>query len=229
MDGISLHYYTVAGWSGSKGSATKFSDDDYYWTLGKCLEIGDVVRRHMDIMDKYDPKKRVGLLVDEWGTWWDEEPGTVAGHLYQQNTMRDAMVAALSLNTFHGLTDRVKMTNIAQIANVLQSMILTNDSALVLTPTYFVYKMYVPHQDARYIPLNVDTRMRQVRDNREVPQVSVTASEKNGKVTISLTNTDLKEGAEVEVPLADIAPALGFRNLKQLPPLRRNPYLDRHS
>lgn len=217
MDGISLHYYTVAGWSGSKGSATKFSDDDYYWTLGKCLEIGDVVRRHMDIMDKYDPKKRVGLLVDEWGTWWDEEPGTVAGHLYQQNTMRDAMVAALSLNTFHGLTDRVKMTNIAQIANVLQSMILTNDSALVLTPTYFVYKMYVPHQDARYIPLNVDTRMRQVRDNREVPQVSVTASEKDGKVTISLTNTDLKEGAEVEVPLADIAPALGFKNLKKLP------------
>ena len=94
---------------------------------------------------------------------------------------------------------------------------LTNDSALVLTPTYFVYKMYVPHQDARYIPLNVDTRMRQVRDNREIPQVSVTASEKDGKVTISLTNTDLKEAAEVEVPLADIAPALGFKNLKKLP------------
>ena len=144
MDGISLHYYTVLGWSGSKGAATKFSDEDYYWTLGKCLEIGDVVKEHMRIMDKYDPKKRVGLLVDEWGTWWDEEPGTTPGHLYQQNTMRDAMVAALSLNTFHPLTDRVKMTNIAQIANVLQAMVLTKDNQMVLTPTYYVFKMYVP-------------------------------------------------------------------------------------
>ena len=104
MDGISLHYYTVTGWSGPKGSATEFSDDDYYWTLGKCLEVGDVVRKHAEIMDKYDPKNRVGLLVDEWGTWWDEEPGTIRGHLYQQNTMRDAMVAALSLNTLQRTT-----------------------------------------------------------------------------------------------------------------------------
>lgn len=204
MDGISLHYYTVKGWSGSKGSATKFSDDDYYWTLGKCLEIGDVVRRHIDIMDKYDPKRRVALLVDEWGTWWDEEPGTISGHLYQQNTMRDAMVAALSLNTFHNLTDRVKMTNIAQIANVLQSMVLTKDDKMVLTPTYYVFKMYVPHQDARFIPLTVGTAVRDVRDNRKVPVVSATASEKNGVVTISLANTDLAKAQEIEIPLDGI-------------------------
>ena len=100
MDGISLHYYTVLGWSGSKGAATKFTDEDYYWTLGKCLEVGSVVKKHCDIMDKYDLEKRVGLLVDEWGTWWDEEPGTVPGHLYQQNTLRDAMVAALEPQHF---------------------------------------------------------------------------------------------------------------------------------
>lgn len=204
MNGISLHYYTVAGWTGSKGSATDFTDDDYYWTLGKCLEIGPVVEKHMKIMDKYDPKKRVGLMVDEWGTWWDEEPGTIRGHLYQQNTMRDAMVAALSLNTFHPLTDRVKMTNIAQIANVLQAMVLTKDDKMVLTPTYYVFKMYVPHQDARLIPLDIKTPVRKVRDGRKVPVISATASEKNGKVTISLTNTDLTENFDIRLPLEKI-------------------------
>ena len=204
MNGISLHYYTVAGWTGTKGSATDFTDDDYYWTLGKCLEIGPVVEKHMKIMDKYDPKKRVGLMVDEWGTWWDEEPGTVRGHLYQQNTMRDAMVAALSLNTFHPLTDRVKMTNIAQIANVLQAMVLTKDDKMVLTPTYYVFKMYVPHQDARLIPLDIKTHVRKVRDGRKVPVISATASEKNGKVTISLTNTDLTENFDIRLPLEKI-------------------------
>ena len=204
MNGISLHYYTVAGWTGSKGSATDFTDDDYYWTLGKCLEIGPVVEKHMKIMDKYDPKKRVGLMVDEWGTWWDEEPGTIRGHLYQQNTMRDAMVAALSLNTFHPLTDRVKMTNIAQIANVLQAMVLTKDDKMVLTPTYYVFKMYVPHQDARLIPLDIKTPVRKVRDGRKVPVISATASGKNGKVTISLTNTDLTENFDIRLPLEKI-------------------------
>lgn len=204
MDGISLHYYTVLGWSGSKGAATKFTDEDYYWTLGKCLEVGSVVKKHCDIMDKYDPEKRVGLLVDEWGTWWDEEPGTVPGHLYQQNTLRDAMVAALSLNTFHTFTDRVKMTNIAQVANVLQSMVLTKGDQMVLTPTYYVFKLYIPHQDGKLIPANVETPMRKVRDNREVPAVSVTASTKDGVTAISITNTDLTEEAQVNIDLSGI-------------------------
>ncbi|MDE6338424.1 MAG: alpha-N-arabinofuranosidase [Muribaculaceae bacterium] len=204
MDGISLHYYTVLGWSGRKGSAIDFTPEDYYWTLGKCLEIKDVVKRHCDIMDKYDPKKRVGLLVDEWGTWWDEEPGTISGHLYQQNSMRDAMVASLSLNVFHRFTDRVKMTNIAQIANVLQSMVLTKGDKMVLTPTYYVFKMYLPHQDAKLIPLNVATPIIRARDGRQVPVVDATASAKDGKTTISLTNTDLNEEAEVTIDLSGI-------------------------
>lgn len=205
MDGISLHYYTVLGWSGSKGSALNFNESDYYWTLGKCLEVGDVVKRHCQIMDKYDPQKRVGLLVDEWGTWFDEEPGTVPGHLYQQNSLRDAMVAALSLNTFHTFTDRVKMTNIAQIANVLQSMVLTKGDQMVLTPTYYVFKMYVPHQDAKLLPLNVATPMIKARDGRQVPVVSATASVKNGKTTISLVNTDLKNDATITVNLSGVS------------------------
>lgn len=205
MDGVSLHYYTVTGWSGSKGSATKFNDDDYYWTMGKCLGIEDVIIKHSKLMDAKDPQKKIGLLVDEWGTWWDEEPGTKSGHLYQQNTMRDAMVAALSLNTFHRFTDRVKMTNIAQIANVLQSMVLTKDDKMVLTPTYYLFKMYVPHQDAKLLPLNVATPMIRARDGRMVPVVDATASVKDGKTTISLVNTDLNETAEITIDLAGIS------------------------
>ena len=121
MDGLSLHYYTVAEWN-HKGSATDFDNQAYFNTLGKCLEIEKVIQHHIDIMDKYDAKKQVALMVDEWGTWWDVEPGTNPGHLFQQNTMRDALVAALTLNIFHKYADRIKMTNIAQIVNVLQSM-----------------------------------------------------------------------------------------------------------
>ncbi|MDE6857002.1 MAG: alpha-N-arabinofuranosidase, partial [Muribaculaceae bacterium] len=155
-------------------------------------------------MSKYDPYKKVALLVDEWGTWWDEEPGTVPGHLYQQNTMRDAMVAALSLNVFNRHTDRVKMANIAQIANVLQSMVLTKGDKMVLTPTYHVFKMYAPHQDATFIPLEVETSVRDVRDGRKVPTVNATASQKDGKVNVTLTNIDLKEKSEVTIPFSQL-------------------------
>ncbi len=204
MKGLSLHYYTVKGWNGSKGAATVFDNDDYYWTLGKCLEIEDVINRHDSIMNGYDPDKKVALIVDEWGTWWDTEPGTNPGHLFQQNTMRDAMVAALSLNAFHRHTDRVKMTNIAQIANVLQSMVLTKDDKMVLTPTYYVFKMYAPHQDATVVPLDVETTTRTVRDGRTVPTVSATASTKDGYLNVTLTNIDLDNPADVTIPLADI-------------------------
>lgn len=205
MNGLSLHYYTVPGWTGSKGSATNFTTEDYYWTVGKCREIEDVLKRHMDIMDKYDPQKRVGLMVDEWGTWWDEEPGTIRGHLYQQNTLRDAFVASLTLDIFHKYTDRIKMTNIAQIANVLQSMILTKDDKMVLTPTYHVFEMYNVHQDATYLPLDVTCEREIVRDNRIVPMVSATASRnKDGVIHISLSNINLDEEQDITLTLDDV-------------------------
>ena len=202
MDGLSLHYYTVAGWTGSKGSATDFSKEDFYWTMGKCLDIENCIREHTRIMDEYDPNKRVALMVDEWGTWWDEEPGTIKGHLYQQNTLRDAFVAALSLNVFHKYTDRIKMANIAQVANVLQSMILTQEDKMVLTPTYYVFKMYKVHQDATFLPMQMICDEIDVRDNRRLPLVSATASkDKNGKIHISLSNIDLENEQEVTVRL----------------------------
>ena len=206
MDGLSLHYYTVAGWSGSKGSATQFTPNDYYWTLGKCREIDDVLRRHVAIMDSYDPQKRIALILDEWGTWWDEEPGTVPGHLHQQNSLRDAMVASLSFDIFHKYTDRLKMANIAQIVNVLQSMILTKEDKMVLTPTYHVFKMYRVHQDATYLPLDIDCDTMDVRDGRRLPLVSATASrDKEGCVHISLSNVDLENDTEITVNLRGLS------------------------
>ena len=215
MNGLSLHYYTVSGWRGSKGSATRFTADDYYWTIGKCLDIENCIQQHEAIMDKYDPDRNVALIVDEWGTWWDEEPGTVKGHLFQQNTMRDAMVAALTLNVFHRYTDRIKMANIAQIANVLQSMILTKGDKMVLTPTYYVFLMYNVHQDAVNIPLDIQCPTRQVQaqmgqggEERTIPLLSATASRQaDGTVHISLANIDLTSTDDVTIDLGDLKPA----------------------
>ena len=204
MNGLSLHYYTVMDWN-QKGSATDFDADEYYRTLGKCLEIEQVLQRHIGIMDKYDPDRNVALMVDEWGTWWDQEPGTIPGHLFQQNTLRDAMVAALTLNVFHKYTDRIQMANIAQIANVLQSMILTKDDKMVLTPTYHVFHMYKVHQDATYLPLDVQCERRVVRDDRIVPTLSATASrDDEGTVHISLANIDLENTCDVEIALGGV-------------------------
>ncbi len=218
MNGVSLHYYTVTGWNGSKGSATQFDNDQYYWALGKCLEIEEVIKKHKAIMDEKDPQNRIGLLVDEWGTWWDEEPGTIRGHLYQQNALRDAFVAALSLDVFHRHTDRVKMANIAQVVNVLQSMILTDQKGtghMVLTPTYHVFKMYAPFQEATYLPMTLACDTIKVRHNyttpvdvnkaggyRSLPLLSGSAAKtKDGQIVVALTNVSLDKEQTVDITL----------------------------
>lgn len=202
MHGLSLHYYTVTGWSGSKGSATEFTPDDYYWTMGKCLEIEEVIQKHMTIMDKYDKDKKVGLMVDEWGTWWDVEPGTNPGFLYQQNTMRDAFVAALSLNVFNKYGDRIQMANIAQVVNVLQSMILTKDDKMTLTPTYHVFDMYRVHQDATYLPMDIISETKEIR-GRNVALVNASASQKDGLTHITLANIDLNAEQNVNIDFSN--------------------------
>ena len=207
MHGLSLHYYTVKGWRGSKGSATDFSTEEYYETLGKALEIEPVIRRHIALMDAADPAKRIGLLVDEWGTWFDEEPGTVRGHLYQQNTMRDAMVAALTFNVFHRYADRITMANIAQIANVLQAMILTRGEEMVLTPTYHVFWLYRPHQGATFVPTTCSAAERTVTKTRSIPEVSVTASrDKAGKVHLSVVNPELEKEPSILISFDELHP-----------------------
>ena len=208
MDGLSLHYYTVTGWSGSKGSATQFNKDDYYWTMGKCLEVEDVLKKHCTIMDKYDKDKKIALLLDEWGTWWDEEPGTIKGHLYQQNTLRDAFVASLSLDVFHKYTDRLKMANIAQLINVLQAVILTEGPKRLRTPTYHVFHMYKYHQDADLVESYIDGVEQVGEDEKyKVPNLQESASvDKDGVVTITLNNLSINQAEEMEITFAECDP-----------------------
>lgn len=197
MQGVSMHYYTVRDW-GNKGSATYFDESEYFTTLQKCFAIDNHIKKQITIMDKYDPKNRIGLMIDEWGNWFDVEPGTNPGFLFQQNTLRDAITCAVNLNIFNNNSGRVKMANIAQMINVLQSLILTNGSKMVLTPTYYVYEMFKVHHDAALIPINYDSPMYQL-DDRSVPSVNVSASkDRNGKIHITLVNVDPNKEIEVE-------------------------------
>src|SRR5579862_8592418 len=153
MDGLSLHYY--GGTGRESRSATDFAESDWIYLLSRAARMDDLISRHSQIMDRYDPQKRVGLMVDEWGAWHSVEPGTNPGFLYQQNTLRDALVAGCTLNIFNNHCDRVRMANIAQMINVLQAMILTDKEKMLLTPTYYVYKMYASFQDASFVPATV--------------------------------------------------------------------------
>ena len=207
MNGVSLHYYTVKGWEGSKGSATDFDTDWWYNMVSKAVEVEEVIENHKAIMNAYDPEGKIDLLLDEWGTWFDVEPGTNPGHLYQQNTMRDAMVAAMSLNIFHRHTDRLKMANIAQIVNVLQSMILTKGNEMVLTPTYHVFRMYNVHQDAQYVPTECNAADMVAPSGRIMPEVSVTASkDADGKLHVSIANPVVDKAQTLVLSFDDLNP-----------------------
>ena len=189
MNGISLHYYTIPGSWENKHSATVFDEKEWFSTMQKTLKMEELVTKHSAIMDKYDPDKKVGLLVDEWGTWFDVEPGTNPGFLFQQNTLRDALVAGINLNIFNNHADRVRMSNIAQMINVLQSVILTKDKEMVLTPTYYVFKMYNVHQDATVLPLEIKCN-KYASGSESVDAINASASVKDGVVSITLCNLD---------------------------------------
>ncbi|NAZ86280.1 alpha-N-arabinofuranosidase [Kineococcus indalonis] len=198
---ISFHHYTIVGptWE-EKGSATEFGVDEYYRTMLKARDIERIIAGHANVMDAYDPDKRVGLVLDEWGTWFDVEPGTNPGFLFQQNTMRDALVASVHFDAFHRHADRLVMANIAQTVNVLQAMLLTDGDALVLTPSYHVFAMNKGHHDAASLPLGVrgSAPVRRVGE-QELPTFSGSASTKDGQVLVSLTNLDADEPLDVRI------------------------------
>lgn len=201
IQGVSLHYYTLPGDWQKKGSATDFGKNEWFTVLRRTLLMDSLINKHVAVMNKYDVKKGIGLMVDEWGTWYDAEPGTNPGFLYQQNTLRDAMVAAINLNIFNNHADRVKMSNIAQMVNVLQALILTKDEQLVLTPTYYVFKMFKDHQNATLIPVSVTSR-NLTYNNDTIPSLSVSASrDANGRVNITLVNLDPDAANQVTLQL----------------------------
>jgi alpha-N-arabinofuranosidase len=198
VQGISLHHYTLpTGNWGAKGSSTDFGEEMWFKTLHNTLVIEEFIRRHLEIMDKYDPHKRVKLLVDEWGTWYDPLPGTNPGFLQQQNSMRDAVVAGTNLNIFNNYADRISMANIAQIVNVLQSVIMTKEDQMVLTPTYYVFKMYNVHQDAQLIPTNLACENYTFK-GESIPAVNASASVKDGVVSITLCNLNPNKAVSVD-------------------------------
>ena len=203
MDGLSLHHYTLCGdtWD-DKGSATEFTPAEYYKTLVRTMATDDIVTHHSAVMDRYDPQKRIGLIVDEWGTWFNVEPDTNPGFLYQQNTMRDAMVAAMTLNIFNRHCDRVFMANIAQTVNVLQAIILTEGDRMVLTPTYHVFDLYKDHMDAKELDCFVECGMTG-DDTWKLPQISASASEKDGRITVTLANVNATEETDVVITVRD--------------------------
>lgn len=205
MDGLSLHYYTMPGYyktdeypEEEKHTALDFTKEGYYRTLRRALYMDELLRMHGSMMDRYDPERKIELVVDEWGTWHQPETGTNQSFLYQQNTMRDAIVAGVTLNIFNGYCERVKMANIAQMVNVLQAMIFTRDEEIVLTPTYYVFELYKVHQEAMKVECYVQKEL-VGPEEAKVPSVSVSASEdENGVLHATIVNLDPESEKELD-------------------------------
>ncbi|MCR5743142.1 MAG: alpha-N-arabinofuranosidase [Lachnospiraceae bacterium] len=204
MDGLSLHYYThPEGWI-EKGSATEFDEKVWYKTLSKTLYIEDLINHHAAIMDKYDKHHKVGMIIDEWGTWYTCEPGTNPGFLYQQNTIRDALVAGLNLNIFNKHCDRVKMANIAQMVNVLQAVILTDGDKMIKTPTYHVFDMFKHHQDGELVESFIESEKIGLEDEFMVPSLQESVSmDKEGRLHITINNLSADKAYNVDGLIAD--------------------------
>jgi len=201
MDGLSLHYYTVPNDWRAKGSATAFDEAAWIRTLRKALVMEELVTRHSTIMDQYDPAKRVGMVVDEWGAWYDVEPGTNPGFLFQQNTLRDALVAGVTLNILNNHADRVKIGCLAQTINVLQAMILTDGARMLCTPTYHVFDLYQPHHDAALLQSTLSCGEYALGEEK-VPALSASASRNAaGAIHISLCNLDANREAALDITI----------------------------
>lgn len=200
LQGVALHHYSVIDWD-AKGPDVDFNEETYFKTMKESWLMEELITKHTAIMDKYDANKEVDLIVDEWGGWYDVREGTNPGFLYQQNTMRDAMIAGMNLNIFNNHADRVKMANLAQTVNVLQAVILTKEEKMIRTPTYHVMHMYKVHQDATLIPLSFDSP-RYTFKEESLPALTVSASkDAHEKVHISCTNIDTKNKHTVTIDL----------------------------
>jgi len=190
IQGYSYHYYTICNNWEKKGSAIRFNNHEWFSTMQKTWWVNENLNQHIRIMDKYDPENKIALIADEWGNWFDVEPGTNPGFLFQQNTLRDAVTAGLYLNIFNNHADRVKMANIAQMVNVLQSLLLTRNEALVKTPTYYVFKLFKVHQNATLLPIELQCS-NYINGTDTIPALSVSASrDKDGRMHISVINLD---------------------------------------
>ena len=195
IHGVDLHYYCGSGYASR--SATEFEEIDWFHQLKNALRLDEILTNQIAVMDEYDPEGEIDLIVGEWGAWHAEEPGSTNDFLYQQNSLRDALVAGISFNIFHAHTERVKMANIAQTVNVLQAMILTDKEKMILTPTYHVFDMYKVHQDATVLPSDLECEDYSF-DGKDLPGLNVSASkDDSGKIHISICNLNPNEDAQL--------------------------------
>jgi alpha-N-arabinofuranosidase len=206
IEGLSLHGYTIPNSWEKKGPSAGFGEDEYARAIRATLKMKDWIARQSAIMDKYDPDRKVGLYVDEWGIWTDPNPGTNPGFLQQQNTLRDAVIAALNLDIFMRNADRVRGANIAQMINVLQAMILTDGPKMVVTPTYWVYRMYVPFHDATLVPVSFDAGTYAYGDIRLPAVDAVAARDSSGKLWLSLVNVDPNRSTRIAASIDGAGP-----------------------
>ena len=203
MDGISIHHYVYLP-DKPEHSATQFGEKEWYIVMQAAHLMDHIVIENSKVLDKYDPDKKMWLIVDEWGAWYPVEPGTNPRFLYQQNSMRDAVVAALTLHIFQDHCDRVQMANLAQTVNVIQAMVLTDGEKMLLTPTYHVFDMLKGHQDAIALSLNIDTETYSMGDT-SLPMVSASASKsESGDVLLTMCNLHPSESASLEISIADM-------------------------
>ncbi len=223
MWGLDLHYYTrprgtlipqTQGQGGGQGqrppqmpgqgSATNFTEETYFITMRNALRIDEIIKGHDEVMTKYDPQKRIALVVGEWGIWTDVEPGTNPGFLYQQNSLRDALIAGTTLNIFNNHCDRVKMAQLAQTVNVLQALILTEGPKMILTPTYHVFDMYKVHHDAKMLPVSF-TSPDYVLQGQTLPAINASASQDStGVVHLTIVNIDPNNTINLSVTLNQV-------------------------
>jgi len=201
MDHLSLHYYVHPGGWENKGSATEFTTETWYQTMFRALYMEELVEKHAAIMDRYDPEKKVGMSVDEWGGWYDVEPGTNPGFLYQQNTVRDALIAGITLNIFNKHSDRVKLACLAQMVNVLQSVILTEGEKMIKTPTYHVMHMYRHHHDAELVQSSLSGVKGIGTSEYPVPKLTESVSVKDGIITVTVANLSATEAEKLQLRL----------------------------
>ncbi|WP_315067618.1 alpha-N-arabinofuranosidase [uncultured Clostridium sp.] len=204
MDALTLHYYTHPWEWENKGSATDFDEKAWYVTLNKTLKMEELIEKHLEVMNRYDSEKKVDLIIDEWGGWYDVEPGTNPGFLYQQNTMRDALIAGINLNIFNKHSDRVKMANLAQVVNVLQSVVLTEGEKMILTPTYHVFNMYKNHQESTMVESYIETKNIGIEKENMVPNLQESTSiDEAGKINITINNLSVSENYDIEGIIVD--------------------------
>ena len=201
LNALTLHYYTYPGVNieGQKGESVKFGIKEWYNTIAKSLKIEDMIKIHTGIMRRYDPEGKVDFIIDEWGNWYNVEPGTNPGFLFQQNTMRDAITAAVNLNIFNQYSDRISMTNIAQVVNVLQAMILTDNEKMILTPTYYVYNMYKHHQNSMLLESYLETKLIGA-ENDLIPNLHHSVSQgEDGIINVTIANLSAENSFYIDM------------------------------